>query len=274
MIRLIPAEYYWKSMSKYIAQRSYLHVAVDYLTRYVWTVESMKTSIRNYQQVIKQVLQDGTPKRLFTDRAPAFTSPKFRRLSINKNIHPITTTSNNPKAKGLCERLNATPTGKFRLLYLENPKVEWTKTITRVMTAQQVAHSYQDSSKPFNKFLENERFKLQNEGFKLQNEGFKLQNPRRVESDINDIRMFKDAAWLTAILGAGSSREDLLELMPLNPAPPRPTVLELTLRHQIQLVPARQVLGAQRVQRLEPTKVIDAQRNFFGFASHREHLKE
>ncbi|UYV65559.1 K02A2.6-like, partial [Cordylochernes scorpioides] len=87
-----------------------------------------------YQQVLKRVLQDGSPKRLLKDRAPAFTSPKFKSFLLNRSIHPLLTTSNNPQANGLCERLNATLTGKLRLLHLENPKIAWTKLVKRVTT--------------------------------------------------------------------------------------------------------------------------------------------
>ncbi|UYV72365.1 hypothetical protein LAZ67_9002785 [Cordylochernes scorpioides] len=120
--------------AKYGITKTYLHVAVDHLTRYAWMVASRSTSIHTYQQVIKKVLQDGTPKRLLADRAPAFTSPKFKRFLLNRNIHPLLTTSNNPQSNGLCERLNATLTGKLRLLHLENPKIAWTKLVTRVTT--------------------------------------------------------------------------------------------------------------------------------------------
>ncbi|UYV76730.1 hypothetical protein LAZ67_14001898 [Cordylochernes scorpioides] len=51
-----------------------------------------------------------------------------------RSIHPLLTTSNNPQANGLCERLNATLTGKLRLLHLENPKISWTKLVKRVTT--------------------------------------------------------------------------------------------------------------------------------------------
>ncbi|UYV79527.1 UBE4B [Cordylochernes scorpioides] len=119
-------------LAKYGNAKTYLHVVVDHFSRYTWTFPSKSTSITTYQQVIKRVLQDGSPKRLLTDRAPAFTSPKFRKFLINRNIHPLLTTSNNPQANGLCERLNATLTGKLRLLHLENPKAAWTKLAKRV----------------------------------------------------------------------------------------------------------------------------------------------
>ncbi|UYV70202.1 hypothetical protein LAZ67_7002164, partial [Cordylochernes scorpioides] len=118
--------------AKYGNTKIYLHVVVDHLSRYAWTFPSKSTSIITYQQVLKRVLQDGSPKRLLTDRAPAFTSPKFRSFLLNRNIHPLLTTSNNPQANGLCERLNATLTGKLRLLHLENPKIAWTKLVKRV----------------------------------------------------------------------------------------------------------------------------------------------
>ncbi|UYV70602.1 hypothetical protein LAZ67_7003643, partial [Cordylochernes scorpioides] len=174
MTRLISAQYYWQGMSKDITQKVetcptcqltkrplgptygelgqppetkgpfdllsldtiagfakygnakvYLHVVVDHFSRYTWTFPSKSTSISTYQQVLKRVLQDGSPKRLLTDRAPAFTSPKFRSILLNRN---------NPQANGLCERLNATLTGKLRLLHLENPKIAWTKLVKRVTT--------------------------------------------------------------------------------------------------------------------------------------------
>ncbi|UYV78300.1 hypothetical protein LAZ67_16000896 [Cordylochernes scorpioides] len=113
--------------AKYGNTKIYLHVVVDHFSRYAWAFPSKSTSTTTYQQVLKRVFQDGSPKRLLTDRAPAFTSPKFRSFLLNRNIHPLLTTSNNPQANGLCERLNATLTGKLRLLHLENPKVAWTK---------------------------------------------------------------------------------------------------------------------------------------------------
>ncbi|UYV78424.1 hypothetical protein LAZ67_16001304 [Cordylochernes scorpioides] len=118
--------------AKYGNTKIYIHVVVDHFSRYAWTFPSKSTSITTYQQVLKRVLQDGSPKRLLTDRAPAFTSPKFSSFLLNRNIHPLLTTSNNPQANGLCERLNATLTGKLRLLHLENPKIAWTKLVKRV----------------------------------------------------------------------------------------------------------------------------------------------
>ncbi|UYV64848.1 hypothetical protein LAZ67_3002154 [Cordylochernes scorpioides] len=121
--------------AKYGNTKIYLHVVVDHFSRYAWTFPSKSTSIITYQQVLKRVLQDGSPKRLLTDRAPAFTSPKFRSFLLNRNIHPLLTTSNNAQANGLCERLNATLTGKLRLLHLENPKVAWTKLVKKCADA-------------------------------------------------------------------------------------------------------------------------------------------
>ncbi|UYV70097.1 hypothetical protein LAZ67_7001782 [Cordylochernes scorpioides] len=117
------------SFSKYGNSKTYIHVIVDHLSRYTWTFPSKSTSIITYIQCLKKVLQCGRPKRLLSDRAPAFTSPKFRRFLIKNGIQPLLTTANNPQANGLCERLNATLTGKLRLLNLENPGTSWTKLI-------------------------------------------------------------------------------------------------------------------------------------------------
>ncbi|UYV77168.1 K02A2.6-like [Cordylochernes scorpioides] len=128
--------------SKYGHSKTYLHVRVDHLTRYAWTFPSKSTSTLTYIQTLKNVLQQGSPKRLLSDRAPAFTSEKFRKFLITHGIQPLLTTSNNPQANGLIERLNATITGKLRLAYLENPKASWTQLVKRVtQTYNNTPHS-------------------------------------------------------------------------------------------------------------------------------------
>ncbi|UYV72237.1 hypothetical protein LAZ67_9002287, partial [Cordylochernes scorpioides] len=121
--------------SRYGSAKNYLHVVVDHATRFAWTFPSRSTSTTTYIQVIKKVLQSGCPKRLLTDRAPAFTSPRFRRFLISHNIQPMLTTSNHPQANGLFERLNATLTGKLRLLHLQHPRASWTMLQSKVVKA-------------------------------------------------------------------------------------------------------------------------------------------
>ncbi|UYV63235.1 hypothetical protein LAZ67_2003507, partial [Cordylochernes scorpioides] len=120
---------------KYGNSQTFLHVVVDHATRYAWAFPSRSTSILTYTQVIKKVIQFGSPKRLLTDRAPAFTSPKFRRFLIRHNIGQLLTTSNNLQANGLSERLNATITVKLKLLRLQQPKTAWTKLLPQVLQA-------------------------------------------------------------------------------------------------------------------------------------------
>ncbi|UYV64748.1 hypothetical protein LAZ67_3001847 [Cordylochernes scorpioides] len=121
--------------ARYGSAKNYLHVVVDHATRFAWTFPSRSTSTTTYIQVIKKVLQSGCPKRLLTDRAPAFTSPRFRRFLISHNIQPMLTTSNHPQANGLSERLNATLTGKLRLLHLQHPRASWTMLQSKVVKA-------------------------------------------------------------------------------------------------------------------------------------------
>ncbi|UYV71446.1 hypothetical protein LAZ67_8003250 [Cordylochernes scorpioides] len=121
--------------AKYGNSQTFLHVVVDHATRYAWAFPSRSTSILTYTQVIKKVMQFGSPKRLLMDRAPAFTSQKFRRFLIRHNIGQLLTTSNNPQANGLSERRNATITGKLKLLRLQQPKTAWTKLLPQVLQA-------------------------------------------------------------------------------------------------------------------------------------------
>ncbi|UYV82410.1 hypothetical protein LAZ67_21001978, partial [Cordylochernes scorpioides] len=118
--------------NKYGGNRAYLHVICDHMSRYCWTFPSKSTSTLTYIQILKRVFQEGIPKNLLTDRAPAFTSAQFRRFLISQGIKPLYTTANHPQSNGLSERLNATITGKLNILHLEHPKQKWTKQIERV----------------------------------------------------------------------------------------------------------------------------------------------
>ncbi|UYV73837.1 hypothetical protein LAZ67_11001067 [Cordylochernes scorpioides] len=118
--------------TKYGGNRAYLHVICDHMSRYCWTFPSKSTSTLTYIQTLKKVFQEGIPKNLLTDRAPAFTSAQFRRFLISQGIKPLYTTANHPQSNGLSERLNATITGKLKILHLEHPKQTWTKQIERV----------------------------------------------------------------------------------------------------------------------------------------------
>ncbi|UYV76476.1 hypothetical protein LAZ67_14000507 [Cordylochernes scorpioides] len=153
MARLISTQYYWKGMAKSIQkfvnschtcqiikrpkgkpygtlgqipppQQPFDLISIDTIAGF---------SKYGHSKTYLHVLQQGSPKRLLSDRAPAFTSEKFRKFLLSRGIQPLLTTSNNPQANGLIERLNATITGKLRLLYLENPKTSWTKLIKQVV---------------------------------------------------------------------------------------------------------------------------------------------
>ncbi|UYV81285.1 K02A2.6-like [Cordylochernes scorpioides] len=121
------------SLKESLTQHPILHLYKEGLPCQVYCDASTLGIAGILKQVIKRVLQDGSPKRLLTDRAPAFTSPKFDSFLLNRNIHPLLTTSNNPQANGLCERLNATLTGNLRLLHLENPKIAWTNSFASIL---------------------------------------------------------------------------------------------------------------------------------------------
>ncbi|UYV80863.1 hypothetical protein LAZ67_19002022 [Cordylochernes scorpioides] len=61
-------------------------------------------------------------------------SAQYYWKGMSKDIANADKNLPNLPSNGLCERLNATLTGKLRLLYLENPKIAWTKLVTRVTT--------------------------------------------------------------------------------------------------------------------------------------------
>ncbi|UYV77545.1 hypothetical protein LAZ67_15001448 [Cordylochernes scorpioides] len=133
--------------SKYGHSKTYLHVIVDHLTRFAWTFPSKSTGTRTYIQTLKTVLKQGFPKCLLSDRAPAFTSEKFRKFLITHGKQPLLTTSNNPQANDSIERLNSTITGKLKLAYLENSKASWTQLVKRITQTEEFGKSLPSRSK-------------------------------------------------------------------------------------------------------------------------------
>ncbi|UYV63226.1 hypothetical protein LAZ67_2003492 [Cordylochernes scorpioides] len=179
--------------SKYGNVKSYLHVIVDHLSRYTWTFPSKSTSTVTYIQCIKKVMQCGRPKRLLSDRAPAFTSPKFRRFLVQNGVQPLLATSNNPQANGLCDRLNSTLTGKLRLLHLENPKTSWTKLIKLVTKKyNDTPHTLNNHIDPYPNIIESRKLAIQRTNERYVKEKIRYDSEHKeLHFEIGDVVLIK-----------------------------------------------------------------------------------
>ncbi|UYV69292.1 hypothetical protein LAZ67_6003153 [Cordylochernes scorpioides] len=107
MTRLISTEYYWRGMGK----------SIQRFVNSCHTCQIIKRNQRYYNKVLHNAY--------FRIERP-HSAPKNSVIFCYLAVY-------NPQANGLIERMNATITGKLRLLYLENPKTSWTKLIKQVV---------------------------------------------------------------------------------------------------------------------------------------------
>ncbi|UYV63912.1 hypothetical protein LAZ67_2005991 [Cordylochernes scorpioides] len=94
----------------------------------------------NYYNYTKKFLHiinfsNKKPKQFLSDRAPSFTSPRFRKYLINNNIKQLLTSSPRPQCNGLNERLNQTIMTRLRCKFknLKGKSIPWTKLLDSVL---------------------------------------------------------------------------------------------------------------------------------------------
>ncbi|UYV75385.1 hypothetical protein LAZ67_13000079 [Cordylochernes scorpioides] len=101
-------------LNYYNSTKKFLHIIVDHATRYIWAFPSKGQTTDSYINCLNKIFQIQKPKQFLSDRAPSFTSPRFRKYLINNNIKQLLTSSSRPQCNGLNERLNQTIITRLR----------------------------------------------------------------------------------------------------------------------------------------------------------------
>ncbi|UYV75185.1 hypothetical protein LAZ67_12002787 [Cordylochernes scorpioides] len=138
MTRLIAAQYYWDGMTNDIRT----HVRTCSICQLVkppkgpiyGELGQLPLAVLPYELVSLDTIS-GFAKYGNSQTFLHVVVDHATRFLIRHNIGQLLTTSNNPQANGLSERLNATITGKLKLLRLQQPKTAWTKLLPQVLQA-------------------------------------------------------------------------------------------------------------------------------------------
>ncbi|UYV75754.1 hypothetical protein LAZ67_13001227 [Cordylochernes scorpioides] len=122
-------------LNYYNSTKKFLHIIVDHATRYIWAFPSKSQTTDSYINCLNKIFQIQKPKQFLSDRAPSFTSPRFRKYLINNNIKQLLTSSSRPQCNGLNERLNQTIITRLRSKFnnLKGKSIPWTKLLDSVL---------------------------------------------------------------------------------------------------------------------------------------------
>ncbi|UYV64445.1 hypothetical protein LAZ67_3000729 [Cordylochernes scorpioides] len=122
-------------LNYYNSTKKFLHIIVDHATRYIWAFPSKSQTTDSYINCLNKIFQIQKPKQFLSDRAPSFTSPRFRKYLINNNIKQLLTSSSRPQCNGLNERLNQTIITRLRCKFnnLKGKSIPWTKLLNSVL---------------------------------------------------------------------------------------------------------------------------------------------
>ncbi|UYV78518.1 hypothetical protein LAZ67_16001856 [Cordylochernes scorpioides] len=124
-----------ETIRKLNSTKKFLHIIVDHATRYIWAFPSKSQTTDSYINCLNKIFQIQKPKQFLSDRAPSFTSPRFRKYLINNNIKQLLTSSSRPQCNGLNERLNQTIITRLRCKFnnLKGKSIPWTKLLDSVL---------------------------------------------------------------------------------------------------------------------------------------------
>lgn len=118
----------------YNSAKKYMHLVIDHATRYVWGFASKNVTTQVYINILKQIFNIQIPKKILTDRNPAFTASKFRKWLTNHNVKKLLTSSHRPQCNGKNERVNQSICTRLRLKVNAGPsKIPWPKVLEEVI---------------------------------------------------------------------------------------------------------------------------------------------
>lgn len=115
--------------------KSYLHIAIDNFTRYVWVYASSTQTVKDFEKLINLITEDaGKPEIILCDMYSALKSNRFEKFLTDRDIKLVLTPPNAAQANGMVERVNQSliVNLRCRLYDLEHEKA-WPTVIKRVV---------------------------------------------------------------------------------------------------------------------------------------------
>lgn len=110
----------------------YILVVVDAFSKFSWLYPVKNTTAgATIQRLELQQELFGSPRRIVSDRAAAFTSNEFREYCIKEGIEHTLTTTGVPRGNGQVERMNGTIIPALTKLAIEDP-LKWYQHVDKV----------------------------------------------------------------------------------------------------------------------------------------------
>lgn len=118
----------------YNSPKKYLHLIIDYATRYVWGFSSKNVTAEAYVNCLKQVFNIQVPQQLLSDRNGAFTSSRFKKFLRNYKIKQRLTTAHHPQCNGKIERANQNIVTRLKCkVNTSSTRTPWTRFLEQVI---------------------------------------------------------------------------------------------------------------------------------------------
>ena len=137
-------------MTKTNNGNKYIHVVVDYYSRYVFSwatkeISAISTAKEFFKHVICHV---GVPHKLFSDNGSSFTGEAFKKACMAFGIRQIFGSPYRPTTQGLVERNNQTIITSLRT-YLNKYQTNWDEFLPAINFALNISDSYSLGYSPF-----------------------------------------------------------------------------------------------------------------------------
>lgn len=117
----------------YNSNKKYLHLAIDFATRYLWTMSSKTQTAKDFINLINAICQIQKPKMILAERYPSICSKELSHYLENRQIKLLFIASNYAPSNGISERVNQTIVTRLRCKMNENKNLScWSKLLKTV----------------------------------------------------------------------------------------------------------------------------------------------
>ena len=128
----------------YNSNQKYMHLAIDYITRFIWVTTSRHQKAKDFINLIEQIMKIARPKHILSDNYSSLHSKSFQSFLKASDIQLTFIAPYTPKSNGMVERVNQTLIDRLRCKFHENPTKAWTTLVN--ICVEEYNNSYHEST--------------------------------------------------------------------------------------------------------------------------------
>ena len=167
---------------------THIFSVIDAFSKFVWLYPVKSTTTQDaLQKLQQQQAIFGNPRRVISDKGPAFTSKEFKEYCEAGGIEHVSITTRVPRGNGQVERLHSTIIPMLAKLSIEDPN-KWFK---HVETVQRILNSTTSRSNKKNTFRTNDRTYDEKKGRK---DNFRITRTGRINARMKDFELIREDA--------------------------------------------------------------------------------